>query len=96
MIRRLFAVVLLTPLSLGAQGVASGGARPVSLEEAVKLAQQNAPAAIQARGQIRTSDAAIRSVYGSYLPSLSLSYGSNKQGGETFFQGQLVPFRGDP
>ncbi|MBK6308493.1 MAG: TolC family protein [Gemmatimonadetes bacterium] len=83
-------------MSLGAQGVASGGARPVSLEEAVKLAQQNAPAAIQARGQIRTSDAAIRSVYGSYLPSLSLSYGSNKQGGETFFQGQLVPFRGDP
>jgi len=96
MLRRLLAAALLTPLSLGAQGVADGGARPVSLEEAVKLAQKNAPSAVQARGQIETSDAAIRSVYGSYMPSLSLNYGSNRQGGETFFQGQLVPFRGDP
>ena len=38
--RRVLAFALLTPLSLGAQGVASGGARPVSLEEAVKLAQR--------------------------------------------------------
>ncbi len=82
MLRRLLAAALLTPLSLGAQGVADGGARPVSLEEAVKLAQKNAPSAVQARGQIETSDAAIRSVYGSYMPSLSLNYGSNRQGGE--------------
>lgn len=94
--RRLTALALLTPLSLGAQGVATGGARPVSLEEAIRLAQKNSPTAVQARGQIQTSDAAIRTVYGSFMPSLSLSYGSNRQGGETFFQGQLVPFRGDP
>jgi outer membrane protein len=66
------------------------------LDEAVRLAQQNAPAAVQARGQLRTTDAAIRSAYGAFIPTLNLSYGSNKQGGETFFQGQLVPFRGDP
>lgn len=94
--RRIFVLALLTPLGLDAQGAAAGGARPISLDEAVRLAQHNAPAAVQARGQIRTSDAAIRSVYGSYMPSLSVSYGSNRQGGETFFQGQLVPFRGDP
>ncbi len=89
-------LALLTPATLLAQGATSGGARPVSLEEAVRLAQQNAPTAVQARGQIRSSDAAIRTAYGSFMPSLSLNYGSNRQGGETFFQGQLVPFRGDP
>ena len=94
--RRFLVLALLAPLSLHAQGAATGGARPISLDEAVRLAQQNAPAAVQARGQIRTSDAAIRTAYGSFIPSLSLSYGSNRQGGETFFQGQLVPFRGDP
>jgi len=94
--RGLLIAALVTPMSLGAQGVASGGARPVSLEEAVRLAQLNAPASVQARGQLRASDAAIRSAKGSFLPSLNLNYGSNKQGGETFFQGQLVPFRGDP
>lgn len=94
--RRLLVLALLTPLGLDAQGAAAGGARPISLDEAVRLAQQNAPSAVQARGQLRTADAAIRSAYGSYIPSLSLNYGSNRQGGETFFQGQLVPFRGDP
>ncbi|GMV09930.1 MAG: hypothetical protein AMXMBFR55_16640 [Gemmatimonadota bacterium] len=94
--RRFLVLALLTPLGLDAQGAAGGGARPISLDEAVRLAQQNAPSAVQARGQIRSSDAAIRSAYGSFIPSLSLNYGSNRQGGETFFQGQLVPFRGDP
>ncbi|MFP5354331.1 MAG: TolC family protein [Gemmatimonadota bacterium] len=94
--RRFLVLALLAPLSLHAQGAAAGGARPISLDEAVRLAQQNAPSAVQARGQIRSSDAAIRTVYGSFMPSLSVSYGSNRQGGETFFQGQLVPFRGDP
>ena len=93
---RLLLLAALATARLGAQGATGGGARPISLDEAVRLAQRNAPAAVQARGQLEASDAAIRSVYGSLLPSLSLSYGSNRQGGETFFQGQLVPFRGDP
>ena len=96
MSRRSLVIALLTPLSLGAQGVANGGARPISLDEAIRLAQLNAPAAVQARGQLRSTDAAIRSAKGSFFPTLNLNYGSNKQGGETFFQGQLVPFRGDP
>lgn len=89
-------LAVLAPLAVEAQGVTQSGARPVSLEEAVRLAQQNSPLIVQAKGQVRASDAAIRTVYGAYLPTLSLSYGSNRQGGETFFQGQLVPFRGDP
>ena len=55
------------------QGVTTGDARPLSLAEAVRLAQQNSPSTVQARGQIRTSDAAIRSAYGAFLPSLNIS-----------------------
>lgn len=94
--RTCVALACLFPLGLSAQGVTSGDARPISLDEAVRLAQQNAPGTTQARGQLRSADAAIRSAYGAYIPTLNLSYGSNRQGGETFFQGKLVPFTGDP
>lgn len=90
------ALALLIPVMIQAQGVTTGDARPLSLEEAVRLAQQNSPATVQARGQVRSSDAAIRTAYGAFIPSLSVNFGSNRQGGSTFFQGELVPFRGDP
>ena len=47
--------------------------RPIALNEAVRLAQRNAPLAIQSRGQLRTSDAAVRSSFASFLPDVSLS-----------------------
>lgn len=96
MLNRAVALALLIPMMLQGQGVATGDARPISLEEAVRLAQQNAPSTVQARGQVRSSDAAVRSAYGAFIPSLNASLGSNRQGGSTFFQGELVPFRGDP
>ncbi|MGH7678436.1 MAG: TolC family protein [Gemmatimonadaceae bacterium] len=58
--------------------------RPISLPEAVVLAQRNAPAAVQARGQVRTAASAVRSAYGAFLPSLSGSMGQTKQGGQRF------------
>ncbi|MEJ7810393.1 MAG: TolC family protein [Gemmatimonadaceae bacterium] len=54
-------------------------ARPITLAEAVQLAQRNAPAAVQARGTERTSRAAVRSAYASFIPSLSVSAGSTRQ-----------------
>lgn len=57
---------------------------PISLEEAVSLAQRNAPAAVQARGQLRTAASAVRSAYGAFLPSLSASANQNKQSGQRF------------
>jgi outer membrane protein TolC len=96
MLNRAVALALLIPMTIQGQGVASGDARPVSLEEAVRLAQQNSPSTVQARGQVRSSDAATRSAYGAFMPSLNVSLGSNRQGGSTFFQGELVPFRGNP
>ncbi|MHB8837897.1 MAG: TolC family protein, partial [Gemmatimonadaceae bacterium] len=45
---------------------------------------------------LRTTAAAVRTAYAQYLPSLSVSGSGSRQGGETFFQGQLVPYSGAP
>lgn len=90
------AFLLSLPLVTSAQATTPTEGRRISLDEAVRLAQLNSPQTLQAKGQVRSSEAAIRTQYGTFLPSLNASLGSNKQGGETFFQGQLVPFRGDP
>jgi outer membrane protein len=66
------------PLSLG------DTLHPISLTEAVSQAQRNSPTAVQSRGQLRTSASAIRSAYGAFLPSLSMSMGQTKQGGQRF------------
>ena len=60
-------------------------ARKISLDEAIRLAQQNSPLAIQAEGTERTSKAARVSAIGAILPSASLSAGRVIQfgGGQT-------------
>lgn len=64
---------------------APDSARKISLEEAVLMAQRNAPVAIQAEGQERTSKAARTAAIGAILPSASLSMGRTIQfgGGQT-------------
>ena len=60
-------------------------ARRISLAEAIRLAQQNSPQAIQAEGTERTSKAAKVSAIGAILPSANLSMGRVIQfgGGQT-------------
>ena len=99
MMNRATALVLAIPFALAAQqspAATADGARAISLDDAVRLAQRNNPAAVQARNALRTTTAAVRTAYGQYIPSLSVSGSGSKSGGETFFQGQLVPYRGDP
>ena len=83
--RRLGLTILATlaPAALAAQ--IDTTARPISLDEAVRMAQRNSPQAIQARGGERSARAAVRSTYYSFLPSVSLSAGGNRQftGGAT-------------
>ena len=64
---------------------APDSARKISLDEAVAMAQHNAPAAIQAEGVERTSKAAKVSAIGAILPSASLTAGRVIQfgGGQT-------------
>jgi outer membrane protein len=66
----------------------SDSMRPISLSEAVSTAQLNAPAAVQARGQLRTSSSAVRSALGAFVPSLSFSLNQTQQSGQ-----QLDPYR---
>src|SRR2546423_2099953 len=56
----------------------------ISLTEAVTLAQRNAPAAIQARGQLRTTASAVRAAYGAFIPSLTANVSQTQQAGQRF------------
>jgi outer membrane protein len=98
--RVLSAIALVAATSAGgaAQATAADSLYPISLDEAVRLAQRNAPAAIQARGQIRTSNSAVRSAYGAFLPNLNFSMGQTqsrgrRQGQEgTLQEGTLIDY----
>jgi len=88
MLKRI-AALLAVPMVLSAQNpvpspalnpapdVAQG--RLISLDEAIRLAQQNSPAAIQARGNLRTRALAVRSAYAAFLPTINTSAGLSKQ-----------------
>ena len=79
------ALLLLFASAAGAQVLKPGlqpgltrapdSARKISLAEAVQMAQQNSPDAIQAEGTERTSKAARVSAVGAILPSATLSAG---------------------
>jgi outer membrane protein len=64
---------------------APDSARKISLDEAIRMAQQNDPLAVQAEGVERTSKAAKVSAIGAILPSASLTAGRVIQfgGGQT-------------
>ena len=87
MYRKSLFLSLVVPAALTAQSAprsVGDSLRPISLNQAVFEAQQNSPTAVQARGQLRSSNSAIRSAYGAFLPSLSMSMGQTKQGGQRF------------
>jgi outer membrane protein len=73
-------VSLVFPVVLLAQETA----RPIALDEAVRLARRNAPAAVQARNSVRTSAATVRTRYSAFLPTLSFGTGSSKQAGTRY------------
>jgi len=58
---------------------AAAAPRPITIEEAVALAQRNAPQAVQADGQAQASAAGVRAAYAAFLPSLSLTAGATRQ-----------------
>jgi len=89
MLRQLVVLSTIAPLSVTAAQrtattVSLDSLHPISLQEAVSLAQRNAPAAVQARGQLRTTASAVRSAYGAFLPSVSASMAQSKQSGQRF------------
>jgi outer membrane protein TolC len=61
----------------------------VTLEEAMRRAQQSLPTVVQAQSQVRNAEAQVRSARGAYLPSLT----ANTTGSTSFSAG---PSRSDP
>lgn len=62
-----------------ARFVPTDSAVPITLDEAIRRARQNAPAAISARGAERANRAAVRSAYGALLPNVNVSLGGARQ-----------------
>ncbi|HXV16501.1 MAG TPA: TolC family protein, partial [Gemmatimonadaceae bacterium] len=90
------ASICLIPAALAAQTVDTT-ATPITLTEAIRLAQQNSVTTVQARGNLRTSSAAVKQSYAAFLPSFSVSARTQRQSGDRFdTQGNLVPFTGNP
>lgn len=90
------AALALSPGTVAAQQTDTT-ATPISLSEAITLAQRNAPSGVQARGAISTSQASVKQAYAAFLPSFSVSAGRQRQSGDRFdTQGNLVPFTGQP
>jgi outer membrane protein len=88
-----YLLLLLVPAIAAAQTGSAPQARPITLAEAVKLAQQNAPSAVQARGAIDQSEGQVRSTWGDFIPTLSISTGASKQNGQTLnTQQQIVSY----
>jgi outer membrane protein len=75
-VRLVGAAALLVPAALAAQD-----ARPIPLDEAVRLARRNAPATVQSQNAIRQAAGTVRQRYAAFLPNLTLSSGvSNSEG----------------
>ncbi len=89
------AAVFPSPDALRAQ-VSSDEARPISLDAAVEAAQRSLPAAVQARGALRTASAQRRTAIGAYIPTLNMNASTGRTQGAQYFQGNLVPLTGNP
>ena len=53
--------------------------RPITLAEAVDLARRNSLVRVEARGRSRTAAAQVRSAYGAFVPTLSVTGGGTRQ-----------------
>jgi outer membrane protein len=93
-IRGAFALAI-APTLLSAQSGADN-ARPITIDEAVRLAVQNSPLTVSSRNGERSGEAAVSFAKAAFLPSLSLSYSASNQGGTQFIQGVPVPISGLP
>ena len=93
---RMAVLALLAAPALLAAQQGGDGARPITLDEAVRLAQMNSPLTVSARNALRTGKLTELNALGQYLPSVSVNYGASNFSGGIYQQGQLLPYKGDP
>jgi outer membrane protein len=74
--------LLVVPAALLAQQT-DAGFKPVSLQEAVAMAQQNSPSAVQARGAIENAQGTVGTTRYQLFPTLSASMAHSRGSGQT-------------
>jgi outer membrane protein len=89
-------VALLCVPALSAAQQHDDVARPLSLDEAVRLAQLSSPLTVGARNALRSGKLAEMNALGQYLPSIGVNYNASNFAGGQFIQGELVPYKGNP
>ena len=89
------ALALAAAVTPAAAQSAADTLRPITLPEAIRRAQQNAPSTIQARGNVRSANAEVTNAYGAFLPTLTGSLGEAWSRGDRLGpQGNLIKFTG--
>ena len=88
---KLLALLAIVPVTVAAQVV--GDSRPISLDEAIRLAQLNQPTTVQARNQIRQSEASVRRNFYNlgFIPTLGIGASANQRGGDRYAEGVKLP-----
>ena len=67
-------VIAVCTHSSAPHALAQDGTRALTLEEAIRLAQQSAPAMVTARNSVHTSESAVRASLSQFIPTLNFSY----------------------
>src|SRR4051812_8310075 len=84
--------LLLAPAVVLAQQSSSAGFKPVTLQEAVTMAQQNSPTAVQAHGAIENAEGTVVTTRNQFFPTLSGTLSHSQGAGQVFDNtNQLVP-----
>ena len=82
--------------ALAAAQTGADNARPITIDDAVRLAVQYSPATVFSRNGERSGEAGVKFARSQFLPSLTATYSANNQGGTQFIQGVPVPISGLP
>ena len=85
--------LLVAPIVLGAQRMTDTTLHPISVQDAVRLAEQNNVSAITASNSIRAANYNVRAARAELYPTVSATAGQTKSGGERLGpSGTLVPY----
>jgi outer membrane protein len=93
-IRSALAVLIAPALAAAQQG--ADNPRPITIDDAVRMAVQNSPLTVASRNGELSGEAGVKFAKAQFLPSLALNYAASNQGGTQFIQGVPVPLSGLP
>ncbi len=79
---------------------ASPAPRPITVDQALEMAQRMSPAMVAAHGQTRVANAAVRSSWGAFIPTLSVASSINRtypaDASQRVIDGQIVTLPPQP